>query len=412
IKIIKGAESTADAREKLKARFSLSERQAQAILDLRLARLTKLEIYKLEEEHRQLQELIKKLTAIVNSPKLLTEVVKSELLEIKKKYKTPRKSKLVFAADEAAPERADVRAPGVSSVVCITADGKLKCVTDNNYGHSNKKIGEKSKLGAVMLQSLNMKSDETLLVFSDRGNGYRIAAENFACKFSDSGFKLSEFFEEAEKDEKPVAIFPVGIEEGEVLFITKLGMLKKTAWSEYTQTKNFFQAVRLNEGDSVITVQTDIADENETVFFVTRSGMCLNARKDDIPTQGRIAGGVKGMNLKEDDDIVFASQIDGEGEIVVATSEGRYKRVIAAQIDSLPRYRKGVQIASLKGESVIFADYVTVPYMLAVVTENGMTEISTEDIPIDATNTRGRALRGVKWTAKEVYAMKYREIED
>ena len=140
--------------------------------------------------------------------------------------------------------------------------------------------------------------------------------------------------------------------------------------------------------------------------------MCLNARKDDIPTQGRIAGGVKGMNLKEDDDIVFASQIDGEGEIVVATSEGRYKRVIAAQIDSLPRYRKGVQIASLKGESVIFADYVTVPYMLAVVTENGMTEISTEDIPIDATNTRGRALRCVKWTAKAVYAMKYREIED
>ena len=201
-------------------------------------------------------------------------------------------------------------------------------------------------------------------------------------------------------------------ESGDVLFITRKGMLKKTAWSEYAQTKPYFQAIRLNEGDAVLTVQTDIADEGETVFFVSRSGMCLNARKDDIPSQGRIAGGVKGMNLKEDDDVVFASQIDGEGEIVVVTSDNRFKRVIAAQIDSLPRYRKGVQIASLKGESVIFSDYVTMPYMLAVVTENGMTEISTEDISIDATNTRGRSLRGVKWKAAEVYAMKYREPEN
>ncbi len=410
IKIIKGAESTADAREKLRARFSLSERQAQAILDLRLARLTKLEIFKLEEEHKALQELIRRLTEIVNSPKLLTQVVKDELLEIKKKYKTPRKSQLVFSAEEAMAERADVRAPGVSSTVCITADGKLKCVSDSNFGHSNKKIGEKSKRNAVMVQSIKMQSDETLLVFSNKGNGYRMYAENLVCKFAESGYSLSDFFEEAEKDEKPVALFPIGV-EGDVLFITRKGMLKKTAWAEYVQTKPYFQAIRLNEGDEVLTVQTDVSDEGETVFFVSKSGMCLNARKDDIPSQGRIAGGVKGMNLKEDDDIVFASQIDGEGEIVVVTSDSRFKRVIAAQIDSLPRYRKGVQIASLKGDTVIFADYVTVPYMLAVVTENGMTEVSTEDIPIDATNTRGRTLRGTKWKAQEVYAMKYREID-
>lgn len=412
IKIIKGADSTADARDKLRARFSLSERQAQAILDLRLARLTKLEIYKLEEEHKELQEKIKYLTEIVNSAKLLTQVVKNELLEIKKKYKTPRKSVLVFSADEAMAERADVRAPGVSSVVGITADGRLKCMSDSNFGHSNKKISDKSKRNAVRTQTLKMQSDEPILVFSDQGNGYRLYAENLICKFGESGFTLSEFFEEAGKDEKPIALFRGVPESGDVLFITRKGMLKKTAWSEYAQTKPYFQAIRLNEGDAVLTVQTDIADEGETVFFVSRSGMCLNARKDDIPSQGRIAGGVKGMNLKEDDDVVFASQIDGEGEIVVVTSDNRFKRVIAAQIDSLPRYRKGVQIASLKGESIIFSDYVTMPYMLAVVTENGMTEISTEDISIDATNTRGRSLRGVKWKAAEVYAMKYREPEN
>ena len=162
----------------------------------------------------------------------------------------------------------------------------------------------------------------------------------------------------------------------------------------------------------MLCVQDDTEDENETVFFVTKGGMCLNAKKDDIPLQGRIAGGVKGMNLKEGDEVIFASQIDGEGEIAVALSSGKFKRVIAAQVDPLPRYRKGVQIASLKNEEVLFADYVTVPYMLAVVTQDGsLTEISTEDIPIDATSTKGRALKGVKWTAKAVYPMKYREVD-
>ena len=412
IKIIKGAESTADAREKLKVRFELSDRQAQAILDLRLARLTKLEIFKLEEELKALRELIEKLTAIINSAKLLTKVVRDELLEIKKKYKTPRRSVLVFSADEALAERGDIRAPGVSSTVCIAADGKLKCVADKNFSMSNKAIGEKSRPNAVAVHTVHVQSDEQLLVFTDLGNCFRIYADDLSCKFGDSGFALSDFFEEVQKGEKPVAVFRAGKTDGNILFITQQGMLKKTAWSEYTQSKAFFQAIRLNEDDKVLSVQTDTDEDGVTVFFVTKGGMCLNARKDDIPVQGRIAGGVKGINLKDGDSVVFASQIDGEGEIVIGTSGNRFKRVIAAQIDSLPRYRKGVQITSLKGESIIFADYVTVPYMLAAVTDKGMAEFSTEDIPIDATNTRGRTLRGVKWTAKEVYAMKYRELDE
>ena len=190
-------------------------------------------------------------------------------------------------------------------------------------------------------------------------------------------------------------------------------MLKKTAWAEYAVGKSMFQGIRLNDGDKLLYVQADADEEGVTVFFVSQDGMCLNAKKDDIPVQGRISGGVKGMNLKEGDRVVFASQIDGEGEIVVATSESRFKRVIAAQIDPLPRYRKGVQIASLKGAKIIFANYVTVPYMLAIVKDDDtMTEMSTEEVPIDATNTRGRTLKGVKWKAREVYAMRYREIEE
>ena len=413
IKIIKKAESTADARDKLRKRFDLSEKQAQAILDLRLARLTKLEVFKLEEELKALKALIEKLQAIVNSRALLNNVIKEELLEIKKKYKTPRKSKWVFSADEAEAERADVRGPGVHSLVGITAEGKLKCVSEKNYNMSNTDINEKSKLSAVMPYCIRVKSDQPLLVFTDKGNCYRLYAEQLSCKYVESGFKLTDLFEETEKGEKPVSILSAAHETGDLLFITKQGMLKKTARSEYTSVaKPSFPAIRLNDGDAVLTVQDDEEGEEETIFFVTKGGMCLNARKDDIPEQGRIAGGVKGMNLKDGDVVIFASQIDGEGEIVVAIEGGRYKRVIAAQIDSLPRYRKGVQIASLKSESVIFADYVTVPYMLAAVKEDGtLTEFSTEDIPIDATNTRGRTPRGVKWTPKAIYAMKYKELD-
>lgn len=413
VKIIKNAESTADARDKLRKRFSLSEKQAQAILDLRLARLTKLEVYKLEEELKRLKELIEKLTAIVNSQKKQLEVVKEEILEIKKKYKTPRKSVLVFSEDEAEAERADVKEPGVQSVACITADGRLKCVTERNFNSSNKIIGPNSKLSSVIVKHIRLLSDEQMLVISDYGNCYRIYGETVGCKFSDQGFRLCELHEDAAEDEKPVALFRAEVGNGNLLFITEKGMLKKTAWAEYAVGKSVFQGIRLNDGDKLLYVQPDADEEGVTVFFVTQDGMCLNAKKDDIPVQGRVSGGVKGINLREGDRVVFASQIDGEGEIVIATSESRFKRVIAAQIDPLPRYRKGVQIASLKGAKVIFANYVTVPYMLAVVTQDDtMTELSTEEIPIDATNTRGRTLKGVKWKAQEVYAMRYREAEE
>ena len=297
--------------------------------------------------------------------------------------------------------------------MCITADGKLKCVSERNFAASNKVVGANSKPGSVILRDMRILSDEQVIAVSDRGNCYRLYGGNAACKFAEAGYALSSLFEDAEKDERPVALLPAETGNGNLLFITAKGMLKKTAWSEYAVGKTMFQGIRLNEGDKLLCVQPDADEEGVTVFFVTRGGMCLNAKKDDIPVQGRVSGGVKGINLKEGDEVVFSSQIDGEGEIVLATSDGRFKRVIAAQIDPLPRYRKGVQITSLKGESILFADYVTVPYMLAVVKDDGtMTELVTEDIPIDSTSTRGRTLKGVKWKPLQVFAMKYREVED
>ncbi len=410
IKIIKKAESVADARDKLRKRFELSERQAQAILDLRLARLTKLEIFKLEEELKQLKALIEKLTAIVGSTKLQLDVVKEEILEIKKNYKTPRKSTLVFDESEAEVERTDIREPGVKSVMMISAAGTLKCVSENNYSLSNKTIGAKTKTSGVIQSEMPIMSDGDVFVFTNLGNCYRLAVQNCICKFGDDGFKLQDLFEDVPNGEKPVALVPVELPAGNALFITKKGMLKKTAWSEYAVSKDVFQAIKLGEGDGVIALETDIGENEGTVVFVTEGGMCLNAKNDDIPAQGRISGGVKGMNLNDGDNVLFASQIYGEGEIIAVLKSARFKRVIAAQIDPLPRYRKGVRIATLKDDDiVIFAEYVTEPYTLAVETESGMTELSTEQIPIDATYTRGRQIKAIKDAPKAVYAIKNRK---
>lgn len=248
-------------------------------------------------------------------------------------------------------------------------------------------------------------------MFTNLGNCYKLYADKCACRFSDGGHALSSLFEDVPKGERPVAVFPAEGNEGNLLFITKRGLLKCTAWSEYALAKTSFQAIRLGEGDEVLAVETDRSGDGITVFFVSRGCMCLNARKDDIPVQGRVAGGVRGMNLRDGDEVIFAAQIDGEGEIVVATRSGKFKRVIAAQVDELNRNCKGVRIAD-KQDEIVFADYVTNPYMLAVETEDGMLEISTESIPIDATSSRGRALKGAKWTPKAVYAMKYRPAEE
>ena len=411
IAIIKGAESTADAREKLKARFELDDKQAQAILDLRLARLTKLEIYKLEEELKALKALIEELSAIVASKELQLGVVKKEILEIKKKYRSPRRSTIVGKAEEAEAERTDIREAGVPCKLALTAEGKIKCIGNKTFAGLNKTIGEQSKKSAILLKMIDAVSDEPVLAFTNLGNAYRLYPADCMCKFTDGGYKLSDFYE-TERGEKPVCFLPVKGEK-DLLFITKKGMLKRSPRSEYKAGKPQFQAVKLNERDELYGVEEWNDSEDATVFFVTKGGMCLNAKKGDVPVQGRVSAGVKGMNLKEKDEVIFATQTEGEGEIVVALSGGRFKRVITAQIDPISRNCKGVQIASLKGDDcVIFADCVTVPYPLAVETEEGeLTELNTEDVPIDATNTRGRLLKNATWVARNVYALHYRAEE-
>ena len=417
IAIIKKSESTSDARTKLMERFEISEAQAQAILDLRLARLTKLEIYKLENELKELKKEIKRLTAISKSGDLQLQVVKEEISEIKAAYPSPRKSKLVFTRDEADGMIAtsSEKKPGVPCTLVYTADDMFKVLTGKQAEALERPLDGKYKPQLVAVKMLKTVTDKRIFAFTNYGNCHKldIYDESLACKLSDEGVSLRELSKDAEDGEKVVALFEVGehMPYGSLMFFTKKGMIKKTEWTEYEQRKDCFQAVKLNDGDELLTVEEETSEE-DTIMIVTKGGICLNALKDDIPTQGRIATGVRGIMLRDDDEVVFMSQINGEGEIIIATDEGKFKRVISSQIEPSKRYRKGTIIVGLRdGASVIMASYVTVPYMLAVVEKgNVVSELSSEDIFISVQSARAKKVsRYAEDSIKTVIPMPYKK---
>ncbi len=419
IAIIKKSESTADARAKLMERFILTEVQAQAILDLRLARLTKLETFKLEQELKELKKLIKKLTAISKSGELQLQVVKEEIGEIKEKYPTPRKTRLVFTREEADGllATAEEKKPGVPCKLVYTADDKFKVLTDKQIDALDKPLEGKFKPHLVPLKILDTMTDKRIFAFTNYGNCHKldISEDDLQCKLADEGVTLKDLSKDAESGETVVALFEIGehMPYGNLMFFTKQGMIKKTDWSEYEQRKDSFQAVKLNEDDEVIGVEEDTSEE-DTIMIVTKEGICLNALKDDIPVQGRVATGVRGIMLRETDSVVLMTQINGEGEIIIATDEGKFKRVISSQVEPSKRYRKGSIIVGLReGASVICASYVTMPYMLAVVEKNNaVSELSSEDIFISVQSARAkRVFRYAEDSIKRVIPMPHKKGE-
>lgn len=398
IKIIKGADNTQDAKAKLRKRFDLSEAQATAILDLRLARLTKLEVYKLEEELAELKKKIAELTAIVQSKAKQMDVVKKELIVIKKKYGEDRRSNIMIGGAEVDIKSTIKELKTIDDFVIAFTEGKaFKKMTEKNFKASDKRVKDNANPADFIKVITKSRTDHILYVFTNLGNVCRISVESLPeCRYRDKGIKFSEVAEGVSRNEYPVAFFSIEegkAMEGALLFFTKDGLIKKTDWSEYNLQKPYYQAIKLKDGDSLIRVELDKAET--TIAFVTEQGLVLNALKDDIPLQGRIAGGVKGINLNKGDSIVFASQIDDEGEFVLVTDAGFYKRVITAEIEPMARYRKGVKVCELgKQSKLVYADYVKEPFDFAVIDNFGVAfTVNTEDLTIDGRTTKGKTLK-------------------
>ncbi len=419
IKIIRGAENTADAKQKLRDRFSLSEVQAQAILDLRLSKLTKLEIQKLEDELKELKERIKDLTEIIGSKARQWEIVKTELNELKKKYGNERHSSIL--SDDGTPtdkggkktkskknDKDDAEDyPNLNIeeelkqvddlIIGISGTGYIKKMTQKHFNSIDKKVKESASEGDFVPIITKAKSNQFLYVFTNLGNCCKINLEEVSeCRYRERGVKLIDIAPEALKSEMPVGMVARDKDStptGDVLLFTKDGLIKKTPISEYAIARSYFQALKLKEGDKLIAVEEDKPDT--TIAFVTERGIILNCEKTDVPTQMRMSGGVKGLNLSDGDKIVFVTQVDEEGEIVIITDSGYYKRVLSCEVEPICRSRKGVKVTTLgKMDKIIFASYVKEPYNIGVIDNFGVGfMVNTEDLSIESRISKGKTLK-------------------
>ncbi|MBQ8452113.1 MAG: DNA topoisomerase 4 subunit A [Clostridia bacterium] len=352
VKIIKTSEDTSDAKRRLMERFVLSEKQAQAILDMRLARLTSLEVYKLEQELKEVQALIAKLSAIVASKKLQFEIVKQEMLEIKKKFKDPRRSEVISNIEnyKLSSESSSLSKGSQNVYVAISANGLIKSMTPSMVSGSSKLWTDKSRLNEAHVAFTKTQTDKDVLVFTNKGNAFKVDVGGLpVSKWKEKGIEFNKLVSGVSNGEIPVGIIECPTEETskQLLFFTKDGMIKKSNLNEYIVSKTSFQAVKLKDGDELLSVEFDRDDT--TILFVTKLGMGLNAEKNDIPEQGRVSGGVKGVLLADNDCVVFAGQVV-KGQSVVLVSDNAYaKQINVSEIDVLARYRKGVKVFDLKG---------------------------------------------------------------
>ncbi len=397
IKIIKSAENTADARAKLRVRFDLSEAQANAILDLRLARLTKLEIYKLEEELAELKKKIAYLTEIISSKAKQMEVVKTELNAIKRKHGDDRRSNIILGGKELDIESVEKELKQIDDFVVAFTEGKMfKKMTEKNFKMSDKKVKENSAVEDFIRFAVKARSDQTLYAFTNLGNCCKIDLEVAPeCRYRDKGQKFNAVAKEAARNEFPVAFFAVDegkLPDGYLVFFTKNGLIKKVAWEEYNLIKPYYQAFVLKDDDEVIAVEND--DPEANFAFVTKNGLSATAVKENFPINKRVAGGVKGFTLSKGDEIILATQVDGEGEFVIVTDAGFYKRVLTSDIPAKNRGTKGMKIVELGGAKVVYAGVVKEPFDLAVIDTFGVAfTVNTETLLLEERTTKGKTLK-------------------
>lgn len=402
VRIIKTSENVSTAKSRLRERFALSEKQAQAILDMRLARLTSLEVFKLEQELLELEKRIAELTKILSSKRLQFEIVKNEIGEIRKRFKDGRRSDILSNEDEyeiSTASTGSTKGPAENVVVCSTALGTIKCMSARHFNQISKVWSDRSGLHEVIVAKIDTMSDKTVLAFSDKGNAFKIDVSGLADnKFKDKGTPLNKIMPSASSDEKIIFFMEseANLLSRDLLFFTEGGMIKKTSVSEYQLLKSAYQAIKLKEGDKVIKIEEDKPDT--TILFVTKLGMGLNASKDDIPVQGRISAGVKGIALSENDSVVFVSQISKDDNVILVSNKAFAKKLNVNEIDVLARYRKGVKVFDLKGKDSSGTELLTAGLakqntdVVVQTLDEEYSAVSSNNIEEDTRASKGKSL--------------------
>lgn len=395
IRIIKESESTQKAKETLRARFDLSDAQAQAILDMRLKSLAKLEVGKLEEELSFLEKQIALFESILASKRKQLSIVKDELLQIKKSLNSERMSVIVDSDEQADEYTAPSEAEAVAyrdGVLVANKDGQMRFMSQKSFSTAKKDLGSLQE-DALPVQKLSVNNKGTLFAVTNLGNIVKIDVTTLPeKKFREKPFKLGAINQDVQTGETVVRLFFFeGVPVGEMVLFTKQGGAKRVDLAEFTEvSKSYLKAMNVAEKDQV--VGAEIVDDEKNVIEVTEQGQVLVYKATEIPVQGRNAAGVKGIKLSDGDSVAFAGQVEEEGEIIVVSDAGYAKRVISSLIDPTSRYLKGVKIIELDKSKVVYVGTVKMPYDLAFVSASQTSVVNTEDIRIDTRTTKGKQM--------------------
>ena len=398
IKTIRASKNGKEARERLCAQFGFTEIQAQAILDLRLQRLTGLEILALREERARLLKTMAELEGVLQNEKKLLSVIKKELNEIGAQFGDARRTTLLDESEAALPsqeEEEDAPAPE-DAVVLYTRGGQLRRMPPRIY----EKLDLSAQESDMPRFLLRTQTDHTLLFFTDRGQCYMlpVAAINESLRPKERGVALTGILSGFEADESCVrllSVAPGALERmDDFVFITRGGQVKRTTAAEYAVRRQRFAAVNVKEDDRVVAVCgcTPGAD----VALITRMGMAIRFAADAVPQQGRTAAGVKGISLAAGDAVLWGGMLANSDQAILFSECGYAKRVPGAMLDPQGRAGKGVRIFPFNkngstGSYVAAAMEISAVRDFTVKQKGGMlTPMSSEAIACQGLGDKGK----------------------
>jgi DNA gyrase subunit A len=406
IKIIKGAKDRADASEKLEKKFGLSEIQADAILNMRLARLTALERTQLKARLEELVALIKELKAILKSEERQLQVMLDELVEVVKKYGDVRRTVIL---DE---EESEIEAPALErqladedTVVTLSHAGFVKRIPIHIYRRrvdSGKGLADLERYDDDYLERVFVaRTNGWILTFTESGHSYFLPVRDVPESARASrGQSIYALLEGADRKDRIVATIPVddlGAEDRYLVFVSRDGVIKRTPLTDFANPRaGGVKAAGVKKGDRILDVA--VSDGAAEVMLFSREGRSIRFAEDLVSVVGRTAQGVKGMGLRDDDEVVGMILVRRDAAVLTVSEDGMGKRT---PIDEFPLQGRGglgtlAVPSGSKVSPVVCALEVLDTDELVIVTASGkVTRASAGTVPVQGRRTQGRRLAEV-----------------
>ncbi|RGR97768.1 DNA gyrase subunit A [Heyndrickxia coagulans] len=395
IQLIRSSQTTDIARTGLMEQFSLSEKQAQAILDMRLQRLTGLEREKIEEEYRGLIQLIAELKAVLADEEKVLEIIREELLEIKERFNDERRTEIIAASVDQIEDEDLI--PQESIVITLTHNGYIKRLPISTY--RSQKRGGRGVQGMGTNENdfvehlLTTSTHDTILFFTNKGKvykkkGYEIPEYGRTAK----GIPIVNLLE-IDRDEWINTMIRVEdfVEDWFLFFTTKKGISKRTPVTEFANIRtNGLIAIHLKEEDELISVK--LTDGHKEIIIGTKNGMLIRFPETDVRSMGRSATGVKGITLSGDDEVVGMEILEENDDVLIVTKNGYGKRTKGSEYRIQSRGGKGLKTCNItsKNGPLIAVKTVTGEEDVMLITAGGvLIRMAVGDISVLGRNTMG-----------------------